>query len=219
MSTPSTAAVRAAMSVGLIGCMQTPAQGNLVPPGAVYTCDNGKFGKGYPGAGRWSNWLYRRVDRFGTARCLWAAAPDVPYDAVATLAESGPWLRWIRRLGVPAAFCAQDGAENGLIPWDDVDVLFLAGSTEWKLGYAAAELASEAHARGKRVHAGRVNSMKRIKHFTALEVETADGTYIAKAPDTNLARLQRFQGEIRRREPRGVQFDLLDVLAHDWSAR
>lgn len=38
------------MQAGLLGCMTTPAQGNVIPPGALYACDNGKFGKGWPGA-------------------------------------------------------------------------------------------------------------------------------------------------------------------------
>jgi hypothetical protein len=33
------------MQAGLLACMTTPAQGNVIPPGALYACDNGKFGK------------------------------------------------------------------------------------------------------------------------------------------------------------------------------
>lgn len=42
------------------------------------------------------------------------------------------------------------------------DVLFLGGSTAWKLGSAARRLTTEAKARGKQVHMGRVNSLKRL---------------------------------------------------------
>ena len=141
------------MSAGLIGCMTTPAQGNVIPDGAEYACDNGKFGcdgkgRNWPGTRRWWEWLQNTVDRYGPDRCLWALAPDVPFDADATLAESLPWLARIRELGVPAAFAAQNGSEHGLIPWDDLDVLFLAGDTEWKTGPIAERLARVAKTRG-----------------------------------------------------------------------
>ncbi|MET9566386.1 hypothetical protein [Streptomyces tauricus] len=45
MATPSGAEEQAVMQAGLLACMTTPAQGNVLPPGAVYACDNGKFGK------------------------------------------------------------------------------------------------------------------------------------------------------------------------------
>ncbi|MGW7570764.1 hypothetical protein ACWGJV_31390 [Streptomyces tendae] len=96
--------------------MTTPAQGNVIPPGALYACDNGKFGKGWPGEQAWFSWLTATVDRYGPGLCLWAVAPDVPMDAAATLAESLPWLEPIRALGIPAAFAAQDRSEHGLIP-------------------------------------------------------------------------------------------------------
>lgn len=178
------------MSAGRLGCMTTPAQGNRIPDGALYACDNGRFGKGWPGASAWWAWLTHTVVRYGADRCLWAVAPDVPMDATATLAESTPWLPSIRELGVPSAFAAQDGAEApGMVPWDDIDVLFLAGSTEWKTGPAAARLATEARARGLSVHMGRVNSARRLRLASWFGCDTADGTYLAFGPDRNLPRL------------------------------
>jgi hypothetical protein len=131
LATPSSMRVRDAMSAGLIGCMTTPAQGNVLPDDAWYACDNGKFGKGWPGHDKWIAWLERTVTRYGPDRCLWAVAPDVPFDAAATLVESQPWLAPIRELGIPAAFAAQGGSEEpGMVPWDDLDVLFLAGGVQ-----------------------------------------------------------------------------------------
>lgn len=189
LGTPSGPDVRAAMSAGLIGCMTTPAQGNRIPDGALYACDNGKFGKGWPGADRWYDWLARTVDRYGPDRCLWAVAPDVPFDAVGTLAESLPWLVRIRELGVPAAFAAQDGCDELGVPWDDFDVLFIAGSTEWKTGLVAEQLAREARARGKAIHMGRVNSAQRLRTAEWFGCDSADGTYLAFGPDKNLPTL------------------------------
>jgi hypothetical protein len=42
------------------------------------------------------------------------------------------------------------------VPWDAFDVLFLGGTTDWKLGPAAADLTAEARRRGLVVHMGRV---------------------------------------------------------------
>jgi hypothetical protein len=189
LATPSGGAVRDAMSRGLLGCMTTPAQGNRIPDGALYACDNGKFGKGWPGAERWWAWLCATVDRYGPARCLWAVAPDVPLDSAATLVESLPWLPRIRELGVPAAFAAQDGCENSRLPWEEFDVLFLAGSTDWKTGPAAAGLAEEAVERGVTVHMGRVNSLRRLGWANALGCSSCDGTLLAFGPDIHLPRL------------------------------
>jgi hypothetical protein len=196
VGTPSGPEVRAAMSAGLIACMTTPAQGNRIPDGAEYACDNGKFGKGWPGADRWFEWLCTTVDRYGPDRCLWAVAPDVPFDAAGTLAESLPWLARIRELGIPAAFAAQDGCDELGVPWDAFDVLFLAGSTEWKTGPIAEALAREAKARGKQVHMGRVNSLARLRTAEWFGCDSADGTYLAFGPTKNLARLTDWLDEL-----------------------
>ncbi|MCX5206756.1 hypothetical protein OG897_35795 [Streptomyces sp. NBC_00237] len=170
--------------------MNTPRQGNRLPPGVVWAADNGRFGKGWPGYDKWLGWLERHADR--AQWCLFAVAPDVPMDAEATLAESLPWLPRIRALGYPAAFAAQDGAEDTPLPRDDFDVLFLAGSTTWKLGQAAATLVAEAVRRGKKVHMGRVNSGRRFQYAQGLGCASSDGTFIAFAPKTNLSRCLRW---------------------------
>lgn len=65
-------------------------------------------------------------------------------DAAATLTRSAPMLPRIRALGYPAALVAQDGLEHLAVPWDAFDVLFLGGTTDWKLGPAAADLPADA---------------------------------------------------------------------------
>lgn len=196
LGTPSGPDVRAAMSAGLLGCMTTPAQGNVIPDGAEYACDNGKFGKGWPGADAWFAWLQRTVTRYGADRCLWAVAPDEPFDAARTLDESLPWLPRIRELGIPAAFAAQDGCDVLGLPWEEFDVLFIAGSTEWKTGPVAEQLAREAKVRGKAIHMGRVNSRQRLGIAEWFGCDTADGTYLAFGPEKNLTRLTGWLDEL-----------------------
>jgi hypothetical protein len=98
---------------------------------------------------------------------------------------------------VPAAYAAQDGCDApGLLPWDSFDVLFLAGSTEWKLSPVAEQLAREAKARGKGVHIGRVNSRIRLGIAEWFGCDSADGTYLAFGPDKNLPKLLSWLDEL-----------------------
>lgn len=195
LANASSERVRDAMRAGLIGQMCTPSERRAPLPGVTWAADNscgpGKRGvaAGYPGDERWLAWLRKHAEH--APRALFAAAPDVVADAAATLHRSAPFLPVIRALGYPAAFVAQDGLEDLTVPWDDFDVLFIGGSTEWKLGRAALRLMVEARRRGKRVHMGRVNSGRRYA-YAALYCDHADGTFIAFAPDTNLPRIGRW---------------------------
>lgn len=181
LANPCGPAPREAMTAGLLGFIDTPRQGNVRPAGVVWCADNSRFGKGWPGFDRWWAWLERHAEDAPT--CLFAVAPDVVGDAAATLTESAPWLPRIRALGYPAALVAQDGLEDLTVPWDDFDVLFIGGTTEWKLGPHARALISEAKAHGKRVHFGRVNSERRYRYALSLGCDSCDGTYLTFGPD------------------------------------
>ncbi len=189
---PSTQAVRDAMSAGLLDCIVTPKQGNRIPDSAWYCADNGAYGQGYPGDDAWWRWL----SALPAERCRFAVAPDVVADATATLERSAPWLPLIRSLGIPAAFVAQDGLEDLPVPWDTFDVLFIGGSTAWKVGPHARQLVTEARAHGKTVHMGRVNSWQRIQYADAIGCDSADGTYITFGPDVNLPTVLRWLARI-----------------------
>lgn len=183
-ATPSSKAALNVMVDGRLGYIDTPRQGNRRPAGVTWCADNGRYGKGWPGYEAWWAWLERNAHDAPT--CLFATAPDVVGDAVATLADSLPWLPRIRALGYPAALVAQDGLELLDVPWDDFDVLFLGGSTEWKLGQHAWDLTAEAKRRGKHVHMGRVNSLKRYAIAADMGCDSCDGTKLAFGPDINL---------------------------------
>lgn len=60
---------------------------------------------------------------------------------------------------------------------------------DWKLGPRARSLVHEAKRRGKWVHFGRVNSMKRFEYARAIGCDSADGTYLTAGPDINLPKL------------------------------
>ena len=186
--------------------MRQPDMGFMLQPGmgnrpnlseTLWAADNGCYAAGdrfdYNG---WLRWLAE----FSTynATCLFAVAPDVVGNAEETIARSMPALHDIRQLGYRPALVAQDGLENLHVPWDEFDVLFVGGTTEWKLSEHAYRLVQEADARGKWTHMGRVNSWRRLKAAAISGYDSADGTYIAFAPDKLLPRVQAWLATLRR---------------------
>lgn len=176
-----------------LGLIDTPSQGNIRPPNAIWCADNGCFGRHYDEDAWWA-WLRRQGS---TQTCVFATAPDVVGDAAATAVRSLPWLDRIRDLGYPAAFVAQNGIETTEVPWDRFDVLFVGGTrecpacwwiwpgeqknqshkyycqrcgtllVEWKDGKVVRKVADQARDHGKWVHVGRVNTLRRLKHCNA----------------------------------------------------
>jgi hypothetical protein len=155
---------------------------------------------------RWGNWGVAYESRLAcpdegpmpACGCLFAAAPDVPFDSAATWARSQPWFALIRRLGFPVALVAQNGIEDDPRAWDEIDswdCLFLGGDSAWKESQAAAECAREARLSGKWVHAGRVNSRRRLRRLAG-HVDSVDGTYLAFGPDRNIVQLARWLDEL-----------------------
>jgi hypothetical protein len=175
------------MRTGLLGQIATPGSGHRVLPGVAWCADNAAFTGRYPGDQKYLAWLSARAAHAG--RCAFATAPDVPFNAAATLARSLPMLDRIRAAGYPVALVAQDGLRPADIPFELVDAVFLGGSTSWKLGPAAAALAGHARQHHKWVHMGRVNSLRRLRHAAAIGCDSVDGTLLAYGPDRNLPAL------------------------------
>jgi hypothetical protein len=205
---PSTPQVRAAMAAGRIGAIMSPAQGNRVPPASLFIVDNGcgpgkdgQPGSGYPGDRAYLELLARMSAR-ARLRCLFAVAPDVLCDPAATIERSARFVYRVRAwFGLPVALVAQDGLEHLDVPWTWFDVLFLGGSTAWKLGPAARGLAAEAKARHKHVHMGRVNSLRRLRYADAIGCNSADGTFLAFGPDVNLPPLLGWLRDVNDQQP------------------
>lgn len=186
LANPCGPSVVEAMRDGRLGYIDTPAQGNIRPDGVAWCADNGCYSDKWE-QGKW--WRFLSANAHAADTCLFAVAPDVVGDAAATLERSAPWLPKIRALGYPAAFVAQDGLESLPVPWGDFDVLFIGGTTDWKLGAHARALVGEAKRRGKRVHMGRVNSERRYHYAMSIGCDSADGTYLTFGPDVNLPKL------------------------------
>lgn len=182
------AAIAGELADGTIGFLKTPAVGNSLEGVAVWAVDNGCFTGRYPGDDAYLDLLDQLAPH--RDRCLFVAAPDVVGDAATTLARFPDMAARIRARGWPVALVGQDGMEHLPVPWDDLDWLFVGGSTEWKLGRGAIDLIRQAQAHGKRVHVGRVNSARRFARFASLDCDTADGTFLAFGPDANAPRLR-----------------------------
>lgn len=182
--------------------MYTPNMGNAPMPGSVWFADNGCFsskGERDFNLTAYLNWLKSR----DAATCLGATAPDKVGDAVETLKRSTPVLPLLREIGYKAALVAQDGldldgghltatnaTERVSIAWDAFDVLFIGGSTEYKLSSTVAGIAAEAKRRGKWVHMGRVNSYRRFLIAALMDCDSVDGTFIAFGPSQNIPRVE-----------------------------
>ncbi len=172
----------------MLGFMFTPQMGNLIPAGVPWGADNGRFNapekytdEGYLG------WLNER----DPALCLFAVAPDVLADHAATINLSRPLFPRIRAAGYQAAFVAQDGWSEADTPWDEFDVLFIGGTTAFKLGRGGDAILA-ARKCGKPVHMGRVNSFSRLRLAAAAGCASADGTFLKFAPDINEPRMLRW---------------------------
>lgn len=159
--------------------MVTPQMGNRIPDGIIWAADNGRFSapENYTDAG-YLAWLAKKP----SDRCLFATAPDVVGDAAATLALSSPMFGPIRATGYRVALVAQDGLEHLVVPWDAFDVLFIGGTTAWKLGEPCRLIVAEAKRRGMWVHMGRVNSLRRMRYAESIGCDSADGTVLKHDP-------------------------------------
>jgi hypothetical protein len=110
--------------------------------------------------------------------CLFVTAPDVVGSARRTLEI---FERWKPKLdGWKIALACQDGQENLPLPWDDINAVFIGGSTNWKCGPHAEHIVRAAKALEKWVHIGRVNEPGRFDHFEKLGADSCDGTGLAR---------------------------------------
>lgn len=177
---------------GCLGWLTTPAAGNRLDgligsSGLPWAIDNGAFSGLDESAFR--SLLTKSVGRPG---CLFVAVPDVVGNARATLDYFRVWSGEVRASGHPLAFVGQDGAEELEIPWDEFGAWFIGGTTTWKLSRASANLAAEAKRRGKWVHMGRVNSLRRIRTAYDFGCDSVDGTSMSMFGDRYIPKFCRW---------------------------
>lgn len=183
----------------LVGIMFQPGMGNRPDlTGTAWSLDNGCYAASQRGEAFDGDAFMRLLSldywhRHG-ATCRFVVAPDVVGDAAGTLRLAEHWLPRLGATGFPVAFVGQDGLDHKQVPWEGFAVFFLGGSTAWKLGADARYICAEARARGKRVHMGRVNSLRRMTRGAFMGCHTWDGTYLAYGPKVNSPRLAEWVG-------------------------
>lgn len=143
-------------------------------PEAHFAIDNGAFVRFDPAA--FMRLLASHEDRLDL--CRFVAVPDVVGSARRTLEVFEHWRP--RLSGWPLALVGQDGLESLPIPWDDIEAVFIGGSTDWKMSQHAAHVIKAAKAIGKWVHIGRVNTPGRFEHFEKLGADSIDGTGLSR---------------------------------------
>lgn len=175
--------------------MMTPERGDRLPAHGYFAIDNGCFA--HPESFNWAKYQ-RYIDRLLAAdgeRCLFMTSPDVPFDADGTLARFKQYGERVKATGAPVAVVTQDGMQTEDLPWNDIDALFIGGSTEWKTGQESAVLAHEAHRRGLWVHMGRVNSQRRFIAARTMGCDSVDGTFLKYGPSRNWPHLLSWMDE------------------------
>lgn len=170
------------------GLMLTPEMGNRPNlTGVTWAADNGCYTAGE----RFSRDKFLHfLDRMaGQGNCVFAVAPDVPFNMVDTLDRSLPYVPLIRERGYPVALAIQEGVSQTGVPWDDCDAVFIAGRKAFKHSATAYAIAHEAQRRGKHVHIARQNSYRAVQAAYDIGADTVDGTFLAFAPDHNWQRM------------------------------
>lgn len=179
---------------GPVGQLLTPLTRYRLRSPELFAIDNGGFKEPDPYG------LLRLMQREEAHRekCLFVACPDIVGSAQRTIEVFKVWRPKLD--GWKVAFVCQDGQEHLPIPWDEIDAVFIGGSTSWKLSVHVERIIKTALLLGKHVHVGRVNDPNRYAHFERLGAHTCDGS--------GLARYTHMRVAVRER---GKQGDMLDV--------
>lgn len=143
-------------------------------PDDHFAIDNGAFSKFNRKA--FEALLERERDR--RHLCRFVAVPDVVGSARRTLEVFDYWFPLLG--GWPLALVAQDGQEDLPIEWEHIEAIFIGGTTKFKESNAAIQIIKAAKAMSKWVHVGRVNDPNRFEAFRQLDVDSIDGSGIAR---------------------------------------
>jgi hypothetical protein len=151
--------------------------GNL---GGKWICDNGAFV-------RFQEETFLRLlerNKAHRERCRFVVAPDVVGSARRTLEVFPLWQA--RLFPWPIALVAQDGIEELPIPWDEIQAIFIGGTTAWKNSDYAMHVAKAAKILGKWVHVGRINTPIRMERWKEV-ADSCDGSGLTRFSHMRLA--------------------------------
>lgn len=158
-----------------VGQLLTPlTRFNLQDKNGKFAIDNGAFSEFKEKA--FMSLLAREACH--KENCIFVAVPDVVASAARTLEIFDHWKDRLKDW--PLALVAQDGQENFLIPWRDIQAIFIGGSTEFKVSDHVKHIIKAAKMLGKWVHIGRINTPDRFEYFLGLGADSCDGSGIAQ---------------------------------------
>lgn len=159
--------------------------------------DNGRF------TGTWTEKKWRAMLDFYPPeqrhKFVFSAVPNVPYDCAATLAEFSKYAPIVRDHGYLVALITQDGMTPEMVPWSEIDALFIGGSDKHKRGREGGQLIVAAKYYRKWLHIGRVNSGTTIiNHFWM--ANSWDGLTLARKPSQQLASIGNAVRLVRQKQ-------------------
>lgn len=158
---------------GRIGHLYAP-EGQRGPWHEIpYALDNGAWGA-HKNNRPWDEASWRALLQWAAMSGIaprWAVVPDVVANRVGTLVRWSQYAPLVRERGWRCAFAVQDGMTFADVP-DDECVLFLGGSTKWKLNAIAPWCAKFPN----RVHVARVNTWDRLVKCWRAGAISIDGT-------------------------------------------
>lgn len=143
-------------------------------PGGYFCIDNGAYSNWEPQS--FMSLLQRELPR--VKLCRFVAVPDVVGSARRTLECFHQWKGDLSKW--PLAYVCQDGQQDSPIPWDEIEAIFIGGTTQFKLSEHAAQCIQAANIIGKWVHVGRVNTPARFEYFEKLGADSIDGTGLSR---------------------------------------
>lgn len=172
---------RTGIEVGLLAARHPGRIGHLYSPGGErgpwseipYALDNGAW-PAFLHSHEWDEARWRALLTWAVmsgVMPLWALVPDVVADRAATLERWARYAPMVRAAGLRPAFAAQDGMTFDDVPDDDC-VIFLGGTTPWKVAAIAPWCARFPG----RVHVARVNTWGRLVDCWRAGAISIDGT-------------------------------------------
>lgn len=136
--------------------------------------------------------------RMAVKKPLWVLVPDVVANREATLEN---WKRYAPMVREARGFAVQDGMTPDDVP-SDADLIFVGGTTSWK--WRTLPMWAKC---GKRIHVGRVNTLRRLWTCDEFGVESCDGTGWFREGDGD--RIADLETWLEGHRPQNLELDLV----------
>lgn len=173
--------------------LRTPLTGYARAASIPYGLDNGCYKVFHRQA--WDRLLEEAEEDAPVFACL----PDIVGDAQRTVELFQAYKSHTN--GIPRALVLQNGIEHTTIPWDDMAAVFIGGDDAFKTSAVTFGAAKTAKMLGKWVHVGRVNTVRRLRHWIGL-ADSIDGSGISQYDHM----LEDVLHELRGDHPQGQFF-------------